>query len=48
MRAYAIQGRAMPFVSRIDGDVSNVIGLPLWTVWEMLADFGVPLWRFGE
>ena len=46
--AYAIQGRAMPFVSRIDGDVSNVIGLPLWTVGEMLADFGVPLWRFGE
>ncbi len=43
--AYAIQGGALPFVTRIDGDLSNVIGLPLWTVTEMLADFGVPLWE---
>jgi septum formation protein len=43
--AYAIQGGAMPFVTRIDGDPSNVIGLPLWTVAEMLTAFGVELWR---
>ncbi len=43
--AYAIQGGAMPFVTRVDGDLSNVIGLPLWTVGEMLAAFGVPLWN---
>jgi septum formation protein len=42
--AYAIQGGAMPFVMRIDGDPSNVIGLPLWTVGEMLTAFGVTLW----
>jgi septum formation protein len=43
--AYAIQGGAMPFVTRVDGDLSNVIGLPLWTVAEMLSAFGVPLWN---
>lgn len=42
---YAIQGGAMPFVTRMDGDLSNVIGLPLWTVAEMLTAFGVPLWN---
>lgn len=42
--AYGIQGGALGFVTRIDGDLSNVIGLPLWTVGEMLASFGVPLW----
>ncbi len=42
--AYAIQGGAMPFVTRVDGDLSSVIGLPLWTVGEMLTNFGVPLW----
>ena len=43
--AYGIQGGALPFVTRVDGDLSNVIGLPLWTVGEMLAEFGVPLWN---
>jgi septum formation protein len=43
--AYGIQGAALPFVTRIDGDLSNVIGLPLWTVGEMLAAFGIPLWQ---
>jgi septum formation protein len=42
---YGIQGGAMAFVTRIDGDPSNVIGLPLWTVGEMLASVGVPLWQ---
>jgi septum formation protein len=43
--AYGIQGAAMPFVTRIEGDLSNVIGLPLWTVAEMLTGFGVSLWK---
>jgi septum formation protein len=42
--AYAIQGGAMPFVTRIEGDLSNVIGLPLAPVGEMLEAAGVPLW----
>lgn len=43
--AYGIQGAAMPFVTRIEGDLSNVIGLPLWTVAEMLTGFGMSLWK---
>ncbi len=39
--AYAIQGRAGMFVSRIEGSHSNVIGLPLALVREMLLGFGV-------
>jgi septum formation protein len=46
--AYGIQGGAMAFVTRVEGDLSNVIGLPLWTVGEMLTAFGVPLWKSGE
>ena len=42
--AYGIQGAALPFVSRIDGDLSNVIGLPLTTTVEMLQNAGVRLW----
>lgn len=42
---YGMQGGAMAFVTKIDGDPSNVIGLPLWTLAEMLRDFGVPLWN---
>jgi len=43
--AYGIQSGGMAFVTRIDGDFSNVVGLPLWTVGEMLSGFGVRLWR---
>lgn len=45
---YGMQGAAMAFVSRIEGDPSNVIGLPLWTLAGMLEDFDVPLWRQGD
>lgn len=41
--AYGIQGGAMAFVTHLDGDLSNVIGLPLWPVAEMLAAFDVSL-----
>jgi len=43
--AYAVQGGALAFLTRIEGDLSSVIGLPLWTVAEMLAAAGMPLWR---
>ena len=42
---YGIQGGALPFVVRVEGDPSNVIGLPLWPVAKMLSAAGVPLWR---
>ena len=38
--AYAIQGRASRFVTRIDGSYSNVVGLPMATVDAMLRASG--------
>ena len=38
--AYAVQGRAGMFVSRIEGSYSNVIGLPMHLVREMLMSAG--------
>jgi septum formation protein len=38
--AYAIQGRAAAFVTRIDGSYSGVMGLPLFETAELLASFG--------
>jgi septum formation protein len=37
--AYAIQGLAARFVSRIEGSYSNVVGLPVATVFRLLAAF---------
>ena len=39
--AYAIQGRASRFIDWIDGSWSNVVGLPVATVYRMLRDAGV-------
>ena len=39
--AYGIQSGGMAFASRIEGDLSSVIGLPLSTVRELLTAFGV-------
>jgi septum formation protein len=38
--AYAIQGRAARFVDWIDGSWSNVVGLPIATVYQMLKRVG--------
>jgi septum formation protein len=38
--AYAMQGAASALVERIDGSVSNVIGLPLAVLDELLRRFG--------
>jgi septum formation protein len=38
--AYAIQGLASRFVTRIDGSYSNVVGLPVALVYEMLSSHG--------
>lgn len=40
---YGIQSGGLAFVSRIEGDLSSVIGLPLPTVRELFAAFDVPL-----
>ena len=41
--AYAIQALASRFVPRIDGSYTNVVGLPVSTVVELLAKLGIPL-----
>lgn len=47
--AYGVQGRAALFVSSIQGDYFNVMGLPLCLLGRMLADCGVDLFsREGE
>jgi septum formation protein len=39
--AYAIQGMASRWIPRIEGDYSNVVGLPVALVYRMLHDRGV-------
>jgi septum formation protein len=43
--AYAIQGLGSLLVEGIRGSPSNVIGLPVTLVRDLLARFGVDLWR---
>jgi len=39
--AYAIQGRASRWISRIEGDYFNVVGLPMSLVYKMLREHGM-------
>jgi septum formation protein len=41
--AYAIQGRAARFIERIDGSWSNVVGLPVATVYRLLRELSRPI-----
>lgn len=44
--AYAIQGLASRFVTRIEGSYSNIVGLPLYEAISLLGGEGFPV-RFG-
>jgi septum formation protein len=46
--AYALQGAGGAFVTRVEGSVSNVVGLPLAETLEMLSRAGFPLPGVGE
>ena len=39
--AYAIQGLAATFVSRLEGSFSGVMGLPLHETWRVLSELRV-------
>jgi septum formation protein len=39
--AYAIQGIASRWITRIEGDYANVVGLPVALVWKMLQEFPI-------
>ncbi|MBI3264333.1 MAG: septum formation inhibitor Maf [Acidobacteria bacterium] len=39
--AYAVQGRASRFIARIEGSYSNVVGLPIETVYRLLKRLGL-------
>jgi len=39
--AYAVQGGAAGFVVELDGELSNVVGLPLATLVALLGEFGI-------
>lgn len=41
--SYGIQGYGSVFVSRLDGDYFNVMGLPLCSLCPLLRKFGVPV-----
>ncbi len=41
--AYAVQGIAGAFIDRVEGSVSNVIGLPLALTRRMLLQAGLPV-----
>jgi septum formation protein len=43
--AYAIQGRAARFVDRIEGSWSNVVGLPISTVYRLLVELPEGEWE---
>lgn len=42
--AYAIQGRAASFVTKIEGSYSGAVGLPLVETVELLGSYGVSCW----
>jgi septum formation protein len=44
--AYGIQSKGALFVEEIDGSYSNVVGLPLERLSEILdQEFGLPVWQ---
>ena len=46
--AYAIQGRASRFVARIDGSYSNVVGLPIALLYQMLRRVDLAVGAYGR
>ena len=45
---YALQGLASVFVTRVEGSITNVVGLPLEALVELLPQLGWPLWSNSQ
>lgn len=41
--AYAVQGRAAAFISRLEGSYTGIVGLPLYETAALLARIGMPV-----
>ena len=39
--AYAIQGLAMKYIRKIDGDYHNVVGLPVAAIYQAMREYGL-------
>ncbi len=46
--AYGIQGRAGLFIEKIDGCYSNVVGLPLGLLFDLILRMNVSIWLSGK
>jgi septum formation protein len=46
--AYAVQGLASRFIEGIDGSYSNVVGLPIASVYELLRELGCDILGWKE
>lgn len=47
--AYAVQGLGTMLIKCVDGSYSNVVGLPLERLCQVMADeFGKPIWHFDK
>ena len=41
---YGIQGYGSAFISKINGSYSNIVGLPIHEVVQLLKELGIPYW----
>jgi len=46
--SYAIQGLGVVFISKIEGCYTNVIGLPLYKLTQMLKKFGIDIFKYEK
>ncbi|MDY6826713.1 MAG: Maf family protein [Bacillota bacterium] len=46
--AYGIQGKAALFIEKIEGCYSNVVGLPLGLLFDLMTYLNVPMWLNGK
>lgn len=43
--SYGIQGYGSAFIKKINGSYSNIVGLPIYEVIELLKKLGIPYWN---